>query len=329
MYLLELGGEDDAFAACEAASACSAVERLAPGLATARGVSDRVRGLAFTHRVSRLVGTCDPDIESAVATLEAAGLDREGSIAVRAVDVRGLTGVSTARAERDLGGVLVDRGFSVDLDDPDHTLRACFSEGVCALGWLEAESVRDFGDRMPTKKPFFQPGSMDPLFARAVVNIAGARPGATILDPMCGTGGILSEAALLGARVLGNDAQKKMVEGARVNLEHYFAEDSPLGAELADWHLTRGDATRLPYRDGAADAVVFDAPYGRQSKIEHDSLSDLVGDALRETRRIADRGVLVADRSWVTEAEAAGWTVRETFRKRVHRSLDRHVHVLD
>lgn len=58
-------------------------------------------------------------------------------------------------------------------------------DSVCALGWLAAESVRDFGTRAPTDKPFFQPGSMDPLLARAVANVAGARSGATILDPMC------------------------------------------------------------------------------------------------------------------------------------------------
>jgi len=120
--------------------------------------------------------------------------------------------VSTETAERELGQILVDRGFSVDLEDPDHLLRVAFSEGtleadgddgvleplesdgtgdadgervsVCALGWLAAESVRDFGTRAPTDKPFFQPGSMDPLLARAVANVAGARPGATILDPM-------------------------------------------------------------------------------------------------------------------------------------------------
>ncbi|WP_435334144.1 methyltransferase domain-containing protein [Haloarchaeobius sp. TZWWS8] len=351
MYLLELGGEDDAFAACEARNAATGVERIATGLATAGSVAtDRARGLAYTHRVSDLVGRTDAAIDSAVALLDAAPVDRAGTVAVRARDVRGETGISTSEAERALGGVLVDRGFSVDLDDPDHELRAVFASlpdderadeeagsdatteageaGVCALGWLTAESVRDFGDRMPTDKPFFQPGSMDPLFARAVVNIAGAGPGQTLLDPMCGTGGVLVEAGLVGADVVGTDAQEKMVRGAATNLSHFLDDDGHAIGTAGDWHVCRGDGTALPLRDDTVDAVVFDAPYGRQSKIETHALDDLVAGALTEARRVAERCVVVADRSWVEQARDAGWSVDATFERRVHRSLTRYVLVL-
>lgn len=363
MYLLEFGGEDDAFAACEAASAATGIRRIAPGLAVAGGiVPERVRGLAYTRRASDLLGRGDADIASARAVLEAASIDREGSVAVRATDVHGSSGVSTERAERELGQVLVDRGFAVDLDDPDHLLRVAFSEGVltadaeeddleheeradgegdeepagehvsaCALGWLAAESVRDFGTRNPTDKPFFQPGSMDPLLARAVANVAGARPGATILDPMCGTGGGLVEAGLVGADVIGTDAQAKMVRGARENLTHFLETDepSPTGVSRGAWHVGRGDGTQLPLADNAVDGVVFDAPYGRQSKIETHRLEDLVSGALEEAHRVAPRAVVIADRSWHSEARAAGWELAATFERRVHRSLTRYVMVLE
>ncbi|MDR9380933.1 MAG: TIGR01177 family methyltransferase [Natronomonas sp.] len=204
MYLLELAGDSDAFAVREAESRCSAVEAIAPGMATARGV-DRPDALAYTRRVCRLIGTFEPDVGTAVALLTAATVERTGTVAVRARDVRGLTGIDTQAIERRLGSVLVDRGFGVDLDEPDWTLVALFSEGVAALGWLETETVRDFSTRKPTDKPFFQPGSMDPMDARALSNIAGAAPGKRILDPMCGTGGILVEAGLSGADVVGVD----------------------------------------------------------------------------------------------------------------------------
>nr|WP_267623005.1 methyltransferase domain-containing protein [Halobium salinum] len=344
---MELAGEDDAFAACEARSAASGVEVVAPGVAVAKGVvPERVRTLAYTHRASELVGRTDADVGSARALLEAARFDasREGSVAVRAHDVRGSTGVSTGTAERELGQVLVDRGFSVDLDDPDHVLRAVFSRGpvdaddalsrpadgpsdldeadVCTLGWLAVESVRDYGSRKPTDRPFFQPGSMAPLDARAFVNVAGARPGATVLDPMCGTGGTLIEASLVGADVLGSDAQWKMTNGARENLREYAPEG-------AAFELLRGDASRLPLRDDAVDGVVFDAPYGRQSKIERHSLEELVSGALSEARRVAPRAVVIADRSWREAALSAGWELEALFERRVHRSLTRYVHVLD
>ncbi|WP_276299276.1 methyltransferase domain-containing protein [Halorussus lipolyticus] len=332
MYALELGGEDDRFAAAEAASAATGVEVVAPGLATANAVTDRVRNLAYTRRASELVGTTDASIESARVLLDAAEFDRSegdsplGTVAVRARDVRETAGIDTQRAERELGQILVDRGCEVDLDDPDSELRALFADDTCLLGWLETESVRDFGTRKPTDRPFFQPGGMDPLLARALVNLAGAKPGATLLDPMCGTGGVLIEAGLVGANALGADAQTKMARGAVENLRHYFeADDRATG----DWATVQGDATHLPFPDDSIDAVVFDAPYGRQSKIANLDLDDLVTGALSEARRVASRAVVVGDQSWAEEARQTGWTVEAEFERRVHRSLVRHITVLD
>lgn len=335
---MELAGTDDAFAAAEAASAASDVAVVGGGLATAGAITDRVAQLAMTRAVSDLVGTVDPAVRSARQLLAAATIDRRGSVAVRARDVRGATGVSSQAVERELGSVLVDRGFTVDLESPDHELRAVFAgppsdtgggrvtvgpsreDGVAALGWLVEEPDRGFTRRAPTDRPFFQPGSMDPALARALVNFAGARSGATILDPMCGTGGLLIEAGLVGADVLGVDALPKMVRGTRENLSALLE---------ADFDVCRGDARRLPFRDDAVDGVVFDAPYGRQTKIAGADLTSLLADALADAQRLAPRAVVVGDRPWVDAATDAGWTVEAHFERRVHRSLDRHVLVLE
>jgi len=366
VYWLELAGETDAFAAREAATAATGVELLAPGIATAGSVgltrgdaaggdgaraggdapsaaTDRaaVRRLAYTRAAHEAVARTDADLDAAVAALDAAPIDRSGTVAVRARNVRNTAAVSTSDAERALGGVLVDRGFDVDLDDPDHVLRALFAAGeraahdaipgadggdasVCALGWVAAEAARDFAPK-PTDRPFFQPGSMAPADARAYANLAGAAPGRTLLDPMCGTGGLPLEAGLVGADVVACDAQRKMVRGTRENLREYVG-DSP---ESPTWDVARGDATALPLRDDAADGVAFDAPYGRQSKIATHDLADLVSGALAEAARVAPRAVVVADRDWRGPARAAGWTVDAAFERRVHRSLTRHVLVLD
>ncbi|WP_332897682.1 THUMP domain-containing protein [Haladaptatus sp. CMSO5] len=322
MYVLELGGEDHAFAACEAESAATSVSVMATGLARCGSIDpDSVSRLAYTHRASELVGHTDASIGSARTLLSAATFDREGSVAVRARNIQRTANVSTQQAERELGSVLVERGFSVDLDDPDHTLRALFADDVCALGWEAAASVRDFGDRNPTNRPFFQPGSMAPLLARALVNIAGGGPGRTIVDPMCGTGGVLLEAGLIGARAIGNDAQWKMVRGTEENLGALLPDD-------ADFGVIRGDATALALRDDVADGVVFDAPYGRQSKIANLDLETLVEGALSEARRVGSKCVLVADRPWAEAARAAGWEVTHAFKRYVHGTLTRHILVL-
>jgi len=354
VYWLEFGGEDDPVAALEATAAASGVALQAPGIGTADALAPvRVRDLAFTRAGGELLGRTDASVESARALLAAAALDRSGTVAVRARDVRGSAGVDTQRVERELGAVLVERGFDVDLDDPDHTLRALFAGGelardpafepedplaieasgrielapaaddadCCVLGWVDVERAGTFGDRAPTDRPFFQPGSMDPLLARALANLAGARPGATIVDPMCGTGGLALEAALVGARAVGIDAQSKMVHGARENLR-------ALAPAAGDVEVLQGDARRLPLVDDAADGLVVDVPYERQSAVAAADLDDLVTGALAEARRVAGPAVLVGDRPWVGAARDAGWAVECVHRRRVHRSLVRSIHLL-
>ena len=358
VYWLELAGEVDAFAAYEASTAAVGVELLAPGVAGAGGVGWGIGRLAYTRAAHEAVARTDDDLAAAVAALEAAPIDRTGTVAVRARNVRNTADASTGDAERALGTVLVDRGLSVDLDDPDHVLRALFAAGpradhdavdgadgddagLCALGWVAHEAARDFAPN-PTDRPFFQPGSMAPADARAYANLAGAAPGRTLLDPMCGTGGLPLEAGLVGADAVACDAQPKMVRGTRENLREYVGEtgenerhdpvasdDAPTDHGPPTWHVVRGDATALPLVDDAVDGVVFDAPYGRQSKVARHELADLVAGALAEAARVAPRAVVVADRDWRTPAREAGWTVDAAFERRVHRSLTRHVLVLE
>lgn len=321
MYVLEFAGEDDEFAAAEATAAATDVEIIAPGLSTASAVdTKRVRGLAFTRRVSEAVGQMGEGLDALVQTLESTPLDRSGTVAVRARDIRATADIDTQAVERRLGQALVDRGFAVDLSTPDHTLVALFAENRAVLGWALATPDRGYGARAPTDRPFFQPGSMDPMLARAVVNLARVGPGDRVLDPMCGTGGLLIEVGLLGALPIGIDAQAKMVNGAGRNLR-WALEDSPT--------LVQGDSTALPLSENSVDAVVFDVPYGRQSKIAGHGLEDLIRGALAEANRVAGRAVLVADRSYDGLARDARWRVRGHYERPVHRSLTRHIHVLE
>ena len=321
MYLLELAGEDDTFATLEARSAAEGVEVAAPGVATADDlVDERIRDLAYTTVASRLVGAADATVDAARALVEGTTSAAEGPVAVRARNVRNTATVSTAEAERAVGEALVERGHEVDLDDPTSVCRVVFADDRSFVGWEVARSNRKYGDRRPSDRPFNQPGGMDPLDARAVVILAGAGPNRRVLDPMCGAGGLLVEAALVGASVVGSDAQRRMVRGARENLD----ADCP-DAEAA---FLRGDATALPLSDDAVDAVVFDAPYGRQSKVVGGGADSLVAGALREARRVASRGAVVADDDRRAAAEAAGWTVEAVHGRRAHRSLTRYVHVL-
>ncbi|MFB6100757.1 MAG: TRM11 family methyltransferase, partial [Candidatus Nanohalobium sp.] len=114
--------------------------------------------------------------------------------------------------------------------------------------------------RSNEKRPFSSPVSLDPVLARVLVNLSGTPLGGKILDPFCGTGGILIEAGLCGILPLGTDTKGEMVEGTRENLEEYGVinhniqqEDAEKSLELFDYEI---------------DALITDLPYGKASKVE-------------------------------------------------------------
>lgn len=323
MYYLELAGEDDRLAIAEAGLACTNLELLAPGVARASLVdltlADR---LAQTHTVLDGVARTSGDIEALATAVQRAMIDRTGSVAVRATAVRGEAQIDEPSIERHIGEVLVGRGLSVDLDSPDHVLRILAIGGAeieWIAGWIVAKPPRNYGIRRPPQRPFKQPGTMRPQLARTLVNLSGVEAGEVLLDPMCGAGAILTEAALVGAQPVGVDLQSKMVTGARANVAA-FAGDRPVPL------LVRGSAAALPI--SRADAAVFDAPYGRQSPIGFDSAPKLVRATLAELHQLVDTCVAVFDRPIDEHAEAAGWEIAERLDRRVHRSLTRHITVL-
>ncbi|HEU5161066.1 MAG TPA: methyltransferase domain-containing protein [Streptosporangiaceae bacterium] len=99
------------------------------------------------------------------------------------------------------------------------------------------------------------PGTLHPPLAAAMAAIADIRPGHHVIDPCCGAGTLLAEAAHLQPRagLHGFDLDRTAVEAARTN-----AAGLPVTIE-------RADAGRLPVPDGAADRVLCNPPWGGQA----------------------------------------------------------------
>jgi 23S rRNA G2445 N2-methylase RlmL len=100
-------------------------------------------------------------------------------------------------------------------------------------------------------------GSLKPSVAAALVFLSNLTPGSVLLDPFCGTGTILVEGALMGAKVLGGDIDPVAIAAATVN------------SHLAGVKTGRNrwDARDLPFATGSVDRVVTNLPWGRQVKI--------------------------------------------------------------
>ncbi|MFP4188464.1 MAG: methyltransferase domain-containing protein [Halobacteriales archaeon] len=322
MYLFELKESNHALAVTEADAVGELVSE-GRGYALVRE-PDLTCRLAASHRVSRYLGEADATVEAAVEAARELDVSFDGSFAVRA-RVHG-DGPSSTELERRVGEVFAERA-PVDLDEPDDVVRLVVSEGRVILG-LHVCETEGFEGRAPTEKPFFKPGSMSPMLARALSNIAGGYGGATLLDPMCGTGGVLVECALVGGRPAGGDASREMVEGARVNLREFCGGD---GVD-AESRLYVGDARSLPLGDSSVDCAVTDLPYGRASHVEGESPESVargVLDELGSVVRSGGRVVAVSDR-WLAEtARDVGFVVVDRFEDRVHRSLTRRAVVLE
>lgn len=318
LYLLELKESNHELAVAEARAVGEVVEE-GHGYAIVRDPCVK-RHLGSSHRVSRYLGKSGATVKETVEKARELDVSFDGSFSVRA-RVHGDC-LSSTELERRVGGVFAERA-PVDLDAPDDVVRLVVSEGSVFFG-LHFCETEGFEGHAPTEKPFFKPGSMSPTLARTLSNIAGGYDGATLLNPTCGTGGVLVESALAGGRVVGCDASREMVEGARTNLREFC--DGSAG------RLFVGDARSLPLSDGSVDCAVTDLPYGRASHIEGESAEELARGVLSELGRVVledGRVVAVSDRWLDDEAGEAGFDVVERVEDRVHRSLTRRIVVLE
>jgi tRNA (guanine10-N2)-dimethyltransferase len=176
--------------------------------------------------------------------------------------------------------------------------------------------------RMPTL-PFQRPVSLPPRLARAAANLARVRPGDRVIDPFVGTGALLAEAGLLGARLFGVDRDAEMVRGALRNLAYLG-----VGAE----ELLVGDAGEVEFaeREASFDAVLTDPPYGRASSTGGEGASAIVDRVLpRWAARVRAGGRVVVIVSAPVADPGSEWRSVAAVPVRVHRSLTREFRVYE
>ncbi len=277
--------------------------------------------LAMIHNVLDVVFICPANIKSILRLVSNVDLDIEGrTFCVRAKHIKGADLSSTA-LEKEAGALIHKKGYHVDLDNPDIMFHLVLTEDKCVFGRLiESVDRGQYEIRRPQQRPFFHPGVLLPRLARALVNISSLSDG-ILLDPFCGTGGILVEAALIGAQCVGMDVQQKMVMGTRHNLTYYGV----------DGMLMVGDACATPLRSEKVDAVVTDLPYGKSALIQAKSLDHLYHDSLREIYRVLKKNkkaVIVSQIPLDELADGVGFRVIGQHQQRVHRSLTRQIIVL-
>ena len=179
---------------------------------------------------------------------------------------------------------------------------------VVDRGGMEARKV--------THRSFSLPISLHPKLARALVNLSRVPTGGVLLDPFCGTGGVLLEAARIDLRPVGADLRRTMVLGARKSLR-------VLSADAA---FVTADAGRGPWKRAAIDGIATDPPYGRAASTRGEPPLALYKRAFASFDELlpAKRHVAIVLPNEDAIALACDrWELLERHTMRVHRSLSR------
>lgn len=115
-------------------------------------------------------------------------------------------------------------------------------------------------------------GMLPPKLAQILINLCGKLPeGARVLDPFCGTGVVLQEAAIMGYIPYGTDLNERMVEYSKKNLSWLFNERNRKRFKILPDLIQKkdqiieaisvGDATSFTW-EGEIDAVAFEGYLG-------------------------------------------------------------------
>jgi len=123
--------------------------------------------------------------------------------------------------------------------------------GLGPTVWVpDSASMRQRGTRKPVPHSDI---ALSPRLARTLVNLAGLKPGQTVLDPFCGSGTILIEAYGKSLRCLGLDSRASRVQEARENIRWSIG-----GVTDRGYDVRKGDARELPrmLRGSKVDAIV-------------------------------------------------------------------------
>src|SRR5438046_3113428 len=164
-------------------------------------------------------------------------------------------------------------------------------------------------------RPFSLPISLHPKFARALLNLSRVPMARFVLEPFCGTGGLLLEALSIGLRPIGLDRGRRLVLGCRASLRRAGAG-----------RLGVADAGRLPLRGASVHGIATDPPYGRAASTRGEPIASLYERTFRAFRDLLPPGAhaaVVLPTEAMIDLDSEHLERIEAHAPRAHRSLVR------
>jgi tRNA (guanine10-N2)-dimethyltransferase len=305
MFIFYLSGENPALAVAEALAVTNAKKSTIDGNLLLADTIKNYSRLAFTRAVYSVVfvATNTKDLLQRANAFNWQSVYK-GSFAVR---VKGVP-----ISDKDFASIVWKKLSKpkVDLEHPATKIVVVAGRKKLYCCIAVAELEHDFNSRKADQRPGFAPVSLSPKLARAMVNLTGSNT--SILDPFCGTGGILIEAALIGLKAEGSDISKDMLEKAAANLSHYKLKAK----------LQQKDALKLgrkiPY-------VVSDLPYGQSSHLEPGLYKSFIKTL---DKVLAKKAVIALPTFSSSLLKGTKLRLEGHFKVYIHRSMTKHILVL-
>ena len=224
------------------------------------------------------------------------------------IDVHDPTGRLGPRTSQVVATTLADViPFGPDLRRPLH--RFVVAAGSDGLVFGELGTETDAAYRRHDAKPWTTSSSLDGRFARALVNLVPEAR--SLLDPCCGAGSIVLEAASLGLDAYGVDWKPAMVGMTRENLAHF------------GYAATVARADSRVHRQ-VADAIVTDLPYGHAIDADESTIRSI----LERCVELAPVAVYVAPADFSLWLRSAGYDQVDVHTVRKRAGFTRWVHVV-
>ncbi len=271
---------------------------------------------AWRKRISNIIFTSTKNkIQSILSELENINLG-DKSFAIRQIGANNLNSGKTAI----LIGEKISKKNKTELNNPDITVLFYQNNGfyisLCNKNW--DTGYKKCLQHHISHRPYFSPISIHPRIARAMVNLSNCNEKEPLIDPFCGTGGILIEAADMGLEVTGIDLKEKMVEYSKGNLKHYGFKGNLINSDF-------GEITNQSF-----SSIVCDPPYGIASTTGGENIKDLMERSLDVFQRKLNRGQrLVIAVSNPDIIKHPNLKLLNMFEWYIHKSLTRNIIVLE
>ncbi|MDP2750875.1 MAG: methyltransferase domain-containing protein [Nanoarchaeota archaeon] len=206
------------------------------------------------------------------------------------------------------------------LTGPETLIQFIFVNNEVYCGKTIFINEEQFHKRQPHMRPEFSPISLNPKLARAMVNLTGIKDKKDVLiDPFCGTAGILLEASIMGFRSIGYDIDENCLRKAKTNLEHFG---------IKNFSLKMLDSTKK-WPD-KAKYIVADLPYGKSAKLS-DEKTKLYREFLENLKRMKIKRAVISfptSYDYIPLIKKSKLKVKNQFDYYIHKSMTKKILVL-